>query len=325
MTLRIGLLGASRIAPRAVIAPANRRDDVTITAVAARDADKAAAYAAEHGIAAAVEGYEALFARDDVDLVYCALPPAAHLDVCLEALSAGKALLIEKPFALNADEASAIAEVSKVAARPALEAFHYRFHSLFLRALQLVQDGAIGAVREADGLFEAPISTAAGELRWVPALGGGGVMDLGCYVLHALRTLIGTEPTVVEAQGELRHGVDAIMDARLAFPGGVAARLRCSMLGQRRDELVLRGETGELRLDNFVSPQNGGKLTLTTAAGVREELASGPGSYDAQLAHVVEVFAGRATPLTGGHDAVANMAAMDAMRLKVGMEIMFPA
>ena len=80
MTLRIGLLGASRIAPKAVIAHARGRADVAITAVAARDLGRARAYAAEHAIPAAVEGYAALLARDDVDAVYSALPPAEHLD-----------------------------------------------------------------------------------------------------------------------------------------------------------------------------------------------------------------------------------------------------
>ncbi|MGC1303990.1 MAG: Gfo/Idh/MocA family oxidoreductase [Caulobacteraceae bacterium] len=320
MTLRIGLLGASRIAPRAIITPARRRGDVAITAVAARDIDKAKAFATEHHIAALADSYEALVARDDVDLVYCALPPAAHLQPCLAALANGKALLVEKPFAMNRDDAIRIAQAATRSGRPAMEAFHYRFHSQFLRAQQLLRNGAIGAIRQADGLFEAKIVQGPGELRWTPALGGGGVMDLGCYVLHALRTLIGAEPTLRNAHAELLYGVDASMDARLAFPGEVEARLRCSMLGPRRDHIVLKGDAGELRITGFVSPQNGGRLTLTSVRDSFEEAASGPPSYDAQLAHVVKVMAGEVEPLTGGADAVANMAVIDAMRASVGLE-----
>lgn len=324
MTLRIGLLGASRIAPKAIIVPAAARTDVVIAAVAARDLARAQAYAAEHGIAEAVEGYGALGARDDIDLIYCALPPSGHLEPCLRALEAGKALLVEKPFAMNQGEAAVIAAAAAKAGRPALEAFHYRFHSMFAHALQLVRDGAIGEIKSAEGLFEAQIAQGPGALRWTAALGGGAVMDLGCYVLHALRTLLGGEPEVVEARAELVEGVDASLDARLLFPGEIPVQFRCSMRSERRDWIVLRGDRGDLKLERFVSPQMGGRLTLTTAAGVETQAASGPGSYDAQLAHVVEVMAGQAAPLTGGADAVANMAGLDALRRAVGMSIGAP-
>jgi len=319
--LRIGLLGASRIAPKAVIAPARARSDVTVTAVAARDPDKARAYAEAHGIAVVAPSYEALAAREDVDLVYCALPPSAHLQPCLTALQAGKALLIEKPFAMNAADARTIVEAAERVGPPALEAFHYRFHSLFGQALEIVRSGRLGPIRRADGLFEAQIADKPGELRWIPAMGGGGTMDLGCYVLHALRTLLGEEPEVRSATAVLRHGVDAEMEAELAFPSGAAAHVRSSMSGPRRDHIVLEGERGTLRLDNFVAPQNGGRLTLTTAEGEQAWAAEGPGTYDAQMAHVVAVMQGRAQPLTGGADAVANMQVIDRMRLLGGMPI----
>jgi predicted dehydrogenase len=321
MPLRIGLLGASRIAPKAVIAPAAARDDVVITAVAARDLGRARAYAQTHGIDAAVEGYEALIGRDDVDLVYCALPPAGHIDPCLLALEAGKALLIEKPFAMTSGQAETIARAAVAANRPALEAFHYRFHAMFQRALAIMDEGRLGRLVSVHGLFDAPIAQGPGELRWIAAEGGGGTMDLGCYVLHALRTLIAEEPDLVSASAVLEHGVDAEMTASLAFPSGISATVSCSMTRPRRDDILIEGEAGGLRLTNFVSPQRGGRLTLVTAAGETTETAQGPGSYDAQLDHVIEVMRGAAQPLTGGADAVANMKIIDAVRRAVGMTI----
>jgi len=321
MTLRIGLLGASAIAPKAVIAPAAARDDVVITAVAARELNRAEAYAQTHGIAAAVQGYDALIARDDVDLVYCALPPARHIEPCLAALEAGKALLIEKPFAMTADQARAIADAATAAGRPAMEAYHYRFHSMFLRALAIMEEGRLGRLVRATGLFDATIARGPHALRWIAAEGGGGTMDLGCYVLHALRTLIAEEPELVSANAVLEDGVDAEMSAELRFPSGVTASTVSSMIKPRRDEIVIIGEAGSLRLENFVSPQRGGKLTLTTAAGETTEEAQGPGSYDAQLAHVVAVMAGETQALTGGDDAVATMKIIDALRRSAGMTI----
>ncbi len=321
MTLRIGLLGASRIAPKAIISPAQLRSDVVVAAVAARDIDRARAYAETQGIDVALQGYEALIARADIDLIYCALPPAGHLGPCLAALKAGKAMLIEKPFAMNAGQARQIADAAQAAGRPALEAFHYRFHSQFRRALELVAEGRLGRLIRAEGVFNAQIGRSPGQLRWDAGQGGGGLMDLGCYVIHALRLLVGEEPQVVGAEAALENGVDARMSVQLAFPGGVTAKASSCMVTPRNDWILLEGERGSLRLDGFVSPQYGGELTLVVDDVTTREPAQGPGSYDCQLAHVVDVLHGRAAPLTGGEDAVATMAVIDAARLAVGMRI----
>jgi predicted dehydrogenase len=321
MILRIGLLGASRIAPKAIIAAAQARIDTQITAVAARDLGRAQAYAQTHRIPAAVESYDALIARDDVDLIYCALPPAGHIAPCLAALRAGKALLIEKPFAMTADEARQIASAAAEAGRPAIEAFHYRFHGMFLRALDLVRDGRLGRLIRAEGWFDAEIHRAPGALRWDPAQGGGGTMDLGCYVLHGLRALIGAEPRLASADATLEGGVDVEMRATLGFPGDVTAEVRSSMIKPRADGLILQGDQATLRLERFVAPQNGGVLTLSDARGDHHEPAHGPSSYEAQLAHVVAVMRGEAQPVTGGADAVANMTIIDALRQTVGMAL----
>jgi len=312
--MRIGLLGASRIAPRAIIQPAAAHPDAVITAVGARDLAKAEAYAGEHGIPAAVGSYQELVERDDVDLVYCGLPPSVHLETCRAASAAGKMLLIEKPYAFDGAAARAIAAAAETAGRPALEAFHYRFHSLFRRAETLVKDGAIGRVVRARGEFEAEIARAPGELRWIAAMGGGGMMDLGCYVVHAFRTLLG-EGEVLSAQSEMVDGVDATLEAELRF-GDVSAWLRSSMLAPRNDWIEIEGTGGTLRMNRFVSPHYGGNLVLTTAKGSIVEEPSGPSTYTAQLDHVVRVFNGQAEPLTGGADAIATMELIDACRAK---------
>ena len=312
--LRIGLLGASKIAPRAIIQPAAVYPDAVITAVGARDLAKAEAYAAEHDIPAAVGSYQALVERDDVDLVYCGLPPSVHLDTCRAASAAGKMLLIEKPFALDAAAARGIAAAAETAGKPALEAYHYRFHSLFGRAEALVKDGAIGRVVRAHGEFEAEIAHTPGELRWIPEMGGGGTMDLGCYVLHAFRTLLG-EGEVVTARAHMIDGVDATLEADLRF-GEIPASIRCSMLAPRNDWIEIEGTDGTLRMNRFVSPHYGGNLVLTTARGTTTEEPSGPSTYAAQLDHVVRVFRGETAPLTGGADAIATMELIDACRAK---------
>ena len=313
-TFRIGLLGASRIAPTAVIGPARLGVGFQVTAIAARDPGRAKAYAAEHQIPAVADNYAALIARDDVDVVYNALPPAGHARWSIAAVEAGKAVLCEKPFAMNAGEAQAMVEAARASGAVLIEAFHYRFHSVMRHAEALVRGGALGKLKRGFALFVAPIPRTADELRWRAEQGGGAMMDLGCYPLHALRTLIGAEPEVVGAEAVFEAGVDTTMSARLAFPGDLEAELACSMTPKRAAaRLWLEGENGSMEIINFMAPQMGCRFT-TTIGGVTQILPTeGPTSYAAQMAHLHEVLAGKSTPLTGGDDAIANMAAIDAI------------
>lgn len=317
--LRIGLLGASRIAPTAIIAPALKRDDVEIVAVAARDPHRAAEYAKAHGIPHISGDYGDLIARADVDLIYNGLPPAAHLEWTKAALAAGKPVLCEKPFAMNAGQAAEMVEAAKAAGLPLIEAFHYRYHSVMRRAEELVRSGALGTIHRAYAVFEVPIAKTPDELRWRADLGGGGLMDLGCYPIHALRTLIGEEPQVREARGVFEDGVDVSITAALAFPSGARAEIVCAMQPDApAARLTLGGSKGRLEILNFLAPQIGCRFTTVIDGQTVQQPVDGPTTYEAQLAHVVDVMVNGATPLTGGADAVANMAVIDAIYAAAG-------
>ena len=319
--LRIGLLGASKIAPGAVIAPAAKRDDVVITAVAARDPHRAAEYATTHGIAHVAADYGDLIKRDDVDLVYNGLPPNAHLEWTIAALEAGKAVLCEKPFAMNAAQAQQMVEASARTGQPLIEAFHYRYHNVIRRAEALVASGTLGVIHRAYAMFEVTINKTPDELRWHRELGGGGLMDLGCYPIHALRTLIGAEPRVREARCVWEDGVDLSMNASLAF-GSVVAEVACSMRPERFGaRLTLGGSKGRLEIVNFLAPQMGCKFTTVIDGVTTEHPTDGPSTYEAQLEHVVEVMTKGVAPLTGGTDAVANMAVIDAIYAAAGRPV----
>jgi predicted dehydrogenase len=319
-SIRIGILGAARIAPKAVIAPAAANPEFEVTAVAARAPDRARSFAAANRIAHVADDYAALIARDDVDLVYVALPPAAHAAWTIAALQAGKAVLCEKPFALNAAEAERMTAVATATGRPLFEAFHYRFHKAMRRAVAIARSGELGRLRDAEATFDVAIARTPTELRWLPEQGGGALMDLGCYCLHALRSLAGSEPQIVAAQCSIVHGVDESTTAQLAFPSGLTARLSTAMGKDAplRVSLRLTGETGALTLAPFVFPHDNGRLTVTVEGKTREEIADGPTTYQAQLAHIGDVLLRGAAPLTGGADAVANMAAIDAIYAAAG-------
>ena len=319
---RIGLLGASRIAPPAVIAPAAAHPDFTVTAVAARDEVRARAYADEHGIPNVARDYSALIDREDVDIVYNGLPPAAHAAWTIAALHAGKAVLCEKPFAMNAAQAREMVEAATASGSVLIEAFHYRFHTVIRQSEQLVSSGVLGRLIGAEAAFSVPIPRTRDELRWRADLGGGGMMDLGCYPLHALRTLIGAEPTVVSALGRFEDGVDTELSAQLEFPGGVGARLSCSMIAKTPNAaLTLMGERGKLEIINFVAPQLGCAFSTTIDGEKVARSTAGPSTYEAQLAHVHDVLTGKSPPLTGGEDSIATMTAIDAIYRAAGRPV----
>ncbi|MEM9208997.1 MAG: Gfo/Idh/MocA family oxidoreductase, partial [Pseudomonadota bacterium] len=142
--MRIGLLGASRIGVDAIIKPAADVPGVEVCALAARSPARAAEYADEHAIPAIESDYAALVASPDIDLVYNGLPPSEHKSWTIAALRAGKHVLCEKPFALHADEAADMVRAADETGGKLIEAFHYRFHPLFHRVMEIRDSGVLG-------------------------------------------------------------------------------------------------------------------------------------------------------------------------------------
>ena len=316
--LRIGLLGASKISRGAIITPAMQVEGVTVSCVAARRAERASAFAREHGIPHVESDYAALAASEKVDLVYNALPPSEHAKWSIAALQAGKHVLCEKPFAMNAGEARRMVDAATDSGRELIEAFHYRFHPLFERILDILRSGEIGNVVAIEGRFNVPISPSPGELRYDNKLGGGACMDLGCYPIHWARTVMGSEPRLLSAEADWHEsGVDVAMVTELEFAGGVKAQLRCSMseaLPDKLDaELAVFGDGGKLIVQNPLAPHIGHELLVETADARRIEEIAGGTTYFHQLEHVMAVIAGVAKPVTGGADAINTMRVLDAV------------
>jgi hypothetical protein len=148
--VRIGILGAARVAPLALIKPAQGNAEVVVAAVAARDVSRAQAFAAKHGIARVHDSYEALIADPELDAVYNPLPNSLHGRWTRAALTAGKHVLCEKPFTANATEAREIAELAAKSDRVVMEGFHYRYHPLTLRAEQIIASGELGKLERVE-------------------------------------------------------------------------------------------------------------------------------------------------------------------------------
>ncbi len=326
--LRVGVLGAAKIAPKALLVPARLHPDVEVTAVAARDEAAARAYAEAQGIPRVLPDYEAVVADPDVDVVYNPLPMSLHGRWTIAALEAGKHVLCEKPFTANAAEAAEVAAVAERTGLVVMEAMHYRYYALMDRLLDLLRRREIGELRSVEAFFRARINRP-DDLRWQLALAGGSLMDLGCYPLHLLRTVAG-EPEVVSAEAiERSPGVDRTIRAHLRFSDGpfhrgtVEGRLSSAMLARRGRGSGARlvGTRGTIHVDGYVQPTIHNRLTVRSPRGRRAtSFPASPTTYDGQLAAFVSAVRDGTPFPTDVHDAVAQMQAIDAIYTAAGLE-----
>lgn len=310
--IRVGIIGAARVATYAMIAPARTNPRVEVAAVAARDSERAHAYAASHGIATVHDSYAALVADAGIDLVYVATPPRFHAEHARLAIAAGKPVLVEKPFTMNGAEAEALVAEAQAARVPIFEAMHARHRQVWGMIGALLQQ--IGQLQHLDAVFDIAVSTAEEEFRWQDALGGGALMDLGVYPLAWVRAIAGEPLTVLSATMTRARGSDAAFQASLQLPRGVTAHVAADMTAPRRAELTITGSRGCIRLDNAMSQQPGQTLSVETPDGTRLHPLDGPSTFEAQLAAVAATLIdGAAFPLAED-DPIASMRAIDMVR-----------
>ena len=317
--IRAGLLGAARIAPKAFITPAKARGDIDIVAVGSRSPDKAQTFIAQNALPKArAVSYEAVCTDPSVDIVYCALPPAAHLEFVSLALENGKAVLCEKPFSMTADEAQIMADISARTGVFLMEGYHYFFHPAFKFLSAQIAKGVIGDVTGFRGEFSHPIPNRPGQLRYLRALGGGALMDLGCYPLHAFRQLIG-EPDIVSASAVMTGDVDSAMTAQVKC-GDVPGEIICDMGPQAAGvvRLEIEGTSGQIVFDSFVAPQNGHNIAVSTGGQTQNYEIEGLSSYAAQLEAFVTALGDSGHPLSPA-DSVLQMRAIDEIYAKSGL------
>jgi predicted dehydrogenase len=289
MTLRLGLLAASRITEDAVVKPAREIDDVEIVALAARGPDRARQFAERWGVGRAC-GYEDLINADDVDAVYIATPAALHRPWTLAALEAGKHVLVEKPLAANAADARVMADAADASGLVVMEAFHCLYHPLFTQMRQVL-DG-LGAVERVEASFEvAAVNIPPTDIRYDLSLGGGSLMDIGVYPLR-WATWVLRSASVVAARADCPTAeIDGSLNADLIGPDGATASVTSSMVAAGDDwvsSLVVQGSNGVMRVRNPLAPQHGSELVVETS-GARVEH---PVSRDATYLHQLRAFRG---------------------------------
>jgi predicted dehydrogenase len=249
--VHFGVIGTADIATEDVI-PAIGRSDHEVTAIASRDGDRARAVADALEIDRSYGSYDALLADGDVEAVYNPLPNGLHAEWTRRAADEGLHVLCEKPLAVSATEAAETFDYCETRGVTLMEAFMYRFHPRTERAREVARD-VLGELRsgEASFTFNLRGPEAGADIRMSPDLGGGSLLDVGCYAVDALRGILG-EPTraYAEVSDSRGAGVDTSVSGVLAFPGGVHARIGCGFDTPRRQVYRVEAADGWLAVRN---------------------------------------------------------------------------
>jgi predicted dehydrogenase len=323
--LRFGILGAATIATYAMGQSAATSGD-RLVAIAARDRARAEAFAAAHGVERVHDDYAAVLADPEVEVVYVPLPNGLHGAWTRAAVAAGKHVLVEKPFAANAEEAREIAAVAREAGVVVVEAVHNMHHPVLRRLFEIVGSGELGRLTRIETTVRM-LPPPADDLRWSFDLAGGVLMDLGCYALHLQRRLgdfAGGEPEVVTATGTERSpGVDSSITADLVFPSGATGHVHCDMDADVVWSSTARvvGERGEVTVCDPVLPQFDDRIVVTGPDGERTERLGTSASYFHQLEALrAHLRSGTEFPF-GLDDTVANAELIDAVYQAAGFPL----
>lgn len=289
--LRLGLLGCGGVAHNFCRHLAGSPYG-QVRAVASRDPARSHAFAAEHGIARAHPSYESLLLDAQLDAVYLPLPNSLHAEWAIRALEAGKHVLCEKPLALGHGEATAMFDAARRHRMMLLESYPYYFQPQTGVLLDLLHSGELGAVLSVQASIGFSLRKPEGNIRLDPALGGGALLDAGCYPLSLVRLVMGCAPERVLADATwAASGVDLSASATLYFADGRRAQLACAMDTAAHRHATIACSQGVVETDflnHTAEPGAPNPLDLTpgllrvrrgTGAGVPfESIACGTGS-----------------------------------------------
>ncbi|HEX8374566.1 MAG TPA: Gfo/Idh/MocA family oxidoreductase, partial [Geminicoccaceae bacterium] len=217
-----GVLSTAKIAREKVIPPLQASRLCRVDAIASRDGARGREVADRLGIARAYGSYEELLADPDIRVIYNPLPNHLHVEWTRKAAEAGKHVLCEKPIGLTAAEAEELVRVRDRTGVRIQEAFMVRTHPQWLKAREVVQGGRIGELRAITGHFSYT-NTDPANIRNMADIGGGGLLDIGCYPITTSRLVTGAEPLRVAAliERDPEMGVDRLGSVILDYPGGV--------------------------------------------------------------------------------------------------------
>ena len=313
--VRWGVMSTANIGRRAVNPAIQASRNGELAAIASREGERAREVASELGIPRAHDGYEALLEDDGVDAVYIPLPNSLHREWTIRAADAGKHILCEKPLAPTEPECRDMEAAAETHGVTLMEAFMYRFHPRTEELIEMVRRGAVGDVRMIRSAFTFRLTTP-GNIRLDPELGGGALMDVGCYCVNVSRTLAGREPVEVQAMARWApSGVDELLAGTLRFEGGLFAQFDCALTLERRETCEVAGTEGFLTVPRAYLPGTDEASILETWGREPEVAHAVPGvdQYRLMVEHFADCVLEGRPPRYPADEAARNMRVIEAL------------
>ncbi len=314
--LRWGVLSTARIAREKVIPAIQLSRSGRVVAIASRTADRARSVASALDIGAPFASYEALLASPDIDAVYIPLPNHMHVDWAIRSIEAGKHVLCEKPIGLTESDAQRLQRASLL--RPDLvvaEAFMYRHHPQWQRVRQMVAAGAVGALTAVHAFFSY-FNVDPANIRNQADIGGGALMDIGCYGISVARLLFGREPTRACAisHWDPAFSTDRLTSALLDFGEGTAS-FSCATQLHRNQRVHVLGDAGriEIEIPFNAPPDRATRIWHESASGLETIAFEAADQYALQADAFAEAARGSRGMLPALEDALCNMRVIDAV------------
>jgi predicted dehydrogenase len=317
--VRWGILGTGNIAKQFARGLA-AVPDAALAAVGSRSQAAADAFGTEFKVPRRHASYEALARDPEVDVVYVSTPHPLHRDNSVLCLQAGKAVLCEKPFTINAGEAEEVVAIARAKKRFLMEAMWTRFQPTIVRVKQWLADGAIGEPRivQADFGFRAGIDPK--SRLFDPALGGGALLDVGVYTVAMASLVFGPKPARIDAQAHLgATGIDEQTAMVLGYANGGLAVLSCAVRANTPQETRIIGTEGAIHIPSFWRAT---KATLTRGSATETvEMPFAGNGYNYQAAEVGRCLRAGLTesPAMTLDESLAIMRTMDAVRERIGL------
>lgn len=314
--IRWGVLSTAKIARLHTIPAIQSSNLGEVLAIASREPQHAREQAEQLHIPRSYGSYEALLADPDIDAVYNPMPNHLHVPWSIKALEAGKHVLVEKPAGLSvADLEPLLACAERHPELLLMEAFMYRFHPQWQQAKQLCDEGAIGTVRTIQCNFSYN-NRDANNIRNSLAMGGGALMDIGCYGVSLARYILNAEPTrVLGHMNNLgQYQVDCISTALMEFDGALAS-FSSSTKTEPEQWVEIAGETGSIRLHIPFNPaaDNSTELTLRQEGKVQIRNIKPANHYRNMTDALAEAILHNKPAPTSITDALDNMKVIDAI------------
>ena len=309
--LRWGILSTALINEK-LLAGASLTDTADVRAIASRSSDRADEFARRWSIPRSYDSYDELLGDDDIEAVYVPLPNALHHPWTMRALHAGKHVLCEKPYSRYPEHVVEAFELAGARGLVLSEAYMYRYHPQIHRLASLSANGAIGELRVVNSSFTWP-TDAPGDIRLDPELGGGSLLDVGCYCVSAARLLAG-EPSAATADWVIGPtGVEVRLVGSLRFQQDVLLHFDSGFHLPDRSLLEVVGTEGVIRVqDPWHCAEPGLIITMQGQTPIVETVARA-NSYQLELEEVARSVRGRPSSVLGRGDAYGQAVALDAL------------